>query len=137
MNKEKLIKELEEAKASIEKALKTLKKPYSPIHWSFDVGDVVEEEDLNVEVPTMGRKDTLNHVAPSLEGEERVSREDVRDVFFPLIKGRYRAACLYNGVVAPKCPNNDHSLCRTELLERPRSLYHDWDGKNAWKCPCG
>ena len=59
------------------------------------------------------------------------------DVFFPMgYEGYYHAICLYNGVVDDLCPNNHNSLCRTSLHERPRELYHDWDGRNAWKCPC-
>jgi hypothetical protein len=60
------------------------------------------------------------------------------DVFFPFMEdGTCRAICLYNGVVADKCPNNIDSLCSTKLFERPRSFYHAFDGKNAWKCNCG
>ena len=63
---------------------------------------------------------------------------DPRDVMFHVMPdGRLRAICLYNGLVAPLCPNNDDSLCREELLDYPRGFYHDFDGKNAWKCPCG
>lgn len=63
--------------------------------------------------------------------------KDKRDIFFPKINGMYHAICLYNGEVAPKCPNNQDSICMTGHPERPRNLYHDWDGKNAWKCNCG
>jgi len=59
------------------------------------------------------------------------------DVFFPEINGYYQAVCLYNGYLDMKCPNNKDSLCLTKLTARPREFYHEWDGKNAWKCPCG
>jgi len=59
------------------------------------------------------------------------------DVFFPKINFLYQAICLYNGVVAQLCPNNENSLCKTKHGSRPRNLYHKWDGKNAWKCVCG
>ena len=60
------------------------------------------------------------------------------DVFFPQMPdGTFRAICLYNGVVAEKCPNNVNSLCSSHLPRRPDELYHVWDGKNAWKCNCG
>jgi len=59
------------------------------------------------------------------------------DVFFPLIDGFYQAVCLYNGVIDKQCPNNQNSICLTCLKERPRKFYHKWDGRNAWKCPCG
>lgn len=66
-----------------------------------------------------------------------MEEKDKLDVFFPKIGNYYRAICLYNGIVAPKCPNNIDSLCSTEFEIRPRELYHEWDGKNAWKCLCG
>lgn len=63
------------------------------------------------------------------------------DVFFPEYYHNgiiyYTAVCLYNGIVDKKCPNNQYSLCGTALQERPRNHYHPWDGRNAWKCPCG
>jgi hypothetical protein len=60
------------------------------------------------------------------------------DVFFPqLSDGTYRAVCLNNGFIGERCRNNLDSLCVMILLERPRDFYHYWDGKNAWKCPCG
>jgi len=64
------------------------------------------------------------------------------DVFFPKLEGNmgmvyYRAICLYNGVIDEKCPNNVESLCSTLLTERPTHHYHEWDGRNAWKCLCG
>jgi len=59
------------------------------------------------------------------------------EVFFPKIGEYYQAVCLYNGIVDKICPNNIDSLCNTKLSERPINHYHEWDGKNAWKCPCG
>jgi hypothetical protein len=59
------------------------------------------------------------------------------DVLFPKINDYYHAICLYNGLNFKKCPNNINSICQTGLLELPRNLYHKWDGKNGWKCPCG
>ena len=59
------------------------------------------------------------------------------DVFFPKIGDYYQAICLYNGIIDTKCPNNENSLCMTKLTELPRNHYHPWDGRNAWKCPCG
>lgn len=68
------------------------------------------------------------------KGENR----DTRDVFFHrMVNGRLRAICLYNGVVAKKCPNNEDSICKTELFDFPRGEYHDFDGKNVYKCNCG
>lgn len=61
----------------------------------------------------------------------------IEDVFFPKIGNYYQAVCLYNGVIDDKCFNNNLSLCQTKLHELSRSQYHEWDGKNAWKCPCG
>lgn len=68
--------------------------------------------------------------------------DDKLDIFFPEFidkNGRryYRSVCLYNGVVYPKCQNNENSLCMTRYFKRPRHLYHKWDGKNAVKCLCG
>ncbi len=63
--------------------------------------------------------------------------EETLDVFFPKIGEYYQAICLYNGVVDKICPNNKDSLCSTKLQEKPTNHYHLWDGKNAWKCPCG
>ena len=59
------------------------------------------------------------------------------DIFFPFIEGYYRAICLNNGFIGIRCSNNCDSLCCMKLLVRPRESYHPWDGKNAWKCPCG
>lgn len=72
--------------------------------------------------------------------KNRIRKEtikDKRDVFFPKIEGYYQAICLYNGIIDIKCPNNQDSLCKTKLEERPRKFYHDWDGRNVWKCLCG
>jgi hypothetical protein len=67
-----------------------------------------------------------------------IKKHDKRDLFFHRMEnGHLRAICLYNGVVAPKCPNNNDSMCRTELFDYPRSKYHEFDGKNVWKCDCG
>lgn len=63
--------------------------------------------------------------------------EDKLDIFFPKIDGFYRPICLYNGRVAERCPCNDNGLCMTKLLDYPRNFYHEFDGKNAWKCQCG
>jgi len=64
--------------------------------------------------------------------------KDRLDVFFPkLPDGFYHAVCLNNGFIGPKCPNNIDSICTMACPERPRDFYHAWDGKNAWKCPCG
>jgi len=65
-----------------------------------------------------------------------VPKEEL-DVFFPFIDGGYRAVCLNNGIIGPKCRNNQDSICVMICPERPRTLYHAWDGKNCWKCPCG
>ncbi len=59
------------------------------------------------------------------------------DIFFPKVGKYYRAMCLYNGVIAPECPNNESNLCNTNYTEKPRHLYHRWDSKNAIKCLCG
>lgn len=59
------------------------------------------------------------------------------DIFFPKVGEYFRAVCLNNGMIGPRCPNNDNSLCCIQCFERPRLFYHAWDGKNAWKCPCG
>ena len=61
----------------------------------------------------------------------------VCDRYFPKIGEYYQAICLYNGIIDKLCPNNEDCLCRTKLLERPVNHYHEWDGRNAWKCPCG
>ncbi len=74
--------------------------------------------------------------APMTEGAASALLHPL-DTFFPKIDGFYRPICLYNGIVADKCPNNEDSLCKTKLLDYPRELYHEWDGKNAWKCNCG
>lgn len=66
-----------------------------------------------------------------------VVKKEIFDIFFPKIGDYYRAVCLNNGVIAPKCKNNIDSLCIMECIERPRDFYHVWDGKNCWKCPCG
>ncbi|MFW6173325.1 MAG: hypothetical protein ACOC5T_06225 [Elusimicrobiota bacterium] len=63
--------------------------------------------------------------------------KDELDVYFPKIGEYYRAICLYNGDKADKCPNNKNSLCVVRYKERPRELYHKFDGKNAIKCLCG
>jgi len=59
------------------------------------------------------------------------------DVFFPEINGMYVPICLYNGHTYHRCPSNINSMCTTRYRERPRNLYHPWDGKNAIKCNCG
>ena len=70
-------------------------------------------------------------------GSGILNEKDQEDVFFPKIGEYYQAVCLYNGVVDKKCPNNIDSLCSTRLHKRPKNFYHEWDGRNAWKCPCG
>lgn len=59
------------------------------------------------------------------------------DLYFPKIGEYYRAICLNNGDIGPRCPNNVNSICVIEHKERPRRYYHAWDGKNCYKCPCG
>lgn len=69
---------------------------------------------------------------------ERCRIELELEFLFPEVEpGKFRAICLYNGVIAPACPNNEHGLCKTVHFSRPRDLYHPWDGKNCWKCNCG
>ncbi len=70
-------------------------------------------------------------------GDLTEEEKDELDVYFPKINEYYRAVCLYNGDKAGKCPNNQNSLCSAKYKERPRELYHQWDGKNAIKCLCG
>jgi hypothetical protein len=63
---------------------------------------------------------------------------DKRDVMFHKMEdGTLRAICLYNGLQFEKCSCNQDSLCMTRLFDYPRMFYHDFDGKNVWKCPCG
>lgn len=72
-----------------------------------------------------------------IDSDVVVTPKEYLDIFFPKIDIYYRAICLNNGFIGPLCRNNKDSLCCIELLERPRDFYHAWDGKNAWKCPCG
>lgn len=73
----------------------------------------------------------------SVEVKMEKVKIDPRDIFFTRINGFIRPICLYDGQIASRCPNNDDGLCSTKLLDYPRESYHDWDGKNCWKCPCG
>ena len=63
---------------------------------------------------------------------------DPRDVMFHRMPdGTLRPVCLYNGLQFERCTWNDDSLCVVPLDDYPRILYHDFDGKNCWHCPCG
>ena len=66
-----------------------------------------------------------------------IVEKETLDTFFPKIGDFFQAICLNNGVIGALCPNNKDSLCGIKCTERPRFFYHVWDGKNAWRCPCG
>jgi hypothetical protein len=66
-----------------------------------------------------------------------IGETDPRDRMFIKVKRGYRPICLYNGLVADKCPNNLGCTCSQTYPDYPRHLYHDWDGKNVLKCLCG
>lgn len=64
--------------------------------------------------------------------------KEILDKFFPETNPEiFQAICLNNGVIGAKCPNNNNGLCIIRHTKRPRDFYHPWDGKNAYKCPCG
>jgi hypothetical protein len=74
----------------------------------------------------------------SIGSDDVLCPKEYLDVFFPeMPDGTFRALCLNNGFTGTLCKNNNHSLCCMVLFDRPRDFYHYWDGKNAWKCPCG
>jgi hypothetical protein len=63
---------------------------------------------------------------------------DDRDKYFRKLEDNlYHAICFYDGITDVECPNNKNGFCSMGCIDYPRAFYHDFDGRNAWKCPCG